>query len=143
MPEVVTRCEANYKTVITTRELSWLADEPEEAGGTDTGPTPVEMLLGAISSCMAITMRLYANRKKWPLEAVDISMNLQRVKPEECPSYENKDDRSQITVIASKITLTGDLTEEQQKRIVEIGGRCPVHKIVAEGAHFIDEMSIS
>lgn len=142
MPKVTATCSSDYKTVISTCGLEWLADEPEDAGGTNTGPTPVEMLLGAISSCMAITMRLYANRKKWPLEKVDVDINLTRAKPEECPDYENTDGRKEITVINAKIVLTGDLDQEQKQRIVEIGGRCPVHKIVEKGAFFVDELAV-
>lgn len=142
MAKVTTRNSAKYKTTITTRNLEWLADEPESAEGTNQGPTPVEMLLGAISSCMAITMRMYASRKGWPLEAVQIEMENAKVPVEECPSYENKDDRKQVDVITAQIVLYGDLDDDQKKRIVDIGGRCPVHKIVEAGAHFIDEMSL-
>jgi putative redox protein len=142
MPNVSLSLQQDFKTVTKVRDHTLIADEPEGVGGGNAGPAPSEMLLSAIGSCMAITMRLYANRKEWPLERVDIDMGSKKVQPEECPDYNNRDDRKQITVITSRIRLHGPLSNEQKTRIAEIGGRCPVHKVVAEGAHFVDELAV-
>ena len=142
MPKVSLSLNECYKTTVSVRDHTVLADEPADKGGDDTGPTPVELLLSAVGSCMAITMRLYADRKEWPLEGVDIELESVRKKADECPDYENPDGRKDVTVIATSITLCGPLSDEQKLRIAEIGGRCPVHKTVAEGAYFIDELAV-
>ena len=142
MPTVSIDLATNYQTDATVRNHTLRADEPEHAGGDDTGPTPVEMLLASIGSCMAITMKLYAGRKKWPLKRVEIEIENKKVKPEDCPDYENKDGRKDLVMITSQIRLHGDLTDEQKTRIAEIGGRCPVHKIVEKGAYFVDELTL-
>ena len=142
MPKASISLKDRFKTTVNIREHTVRVDEPTDKGGDDTGPAPSEMLLGAIGSCMAITMRLYADRKEWPLQGVDIKMESTRKKADECPDYDNPDGRKEVTVITSSITLHGPLTKEQRVRIAEIGGRCPVHRTVAEGAHFIDELLV-
>lgn len=141
MPRADVTLSAGYRTSARARNHQVHADEPVEHGGDDTAQTPTEMLLSAIGSCMAITMKLYAGRKQWPLERVRVEMESRQVKAAECPEYKNPDARDQVTVITSRITLEGPLTLEQKTRIAEIGGRCPVHRIVESGAHFIEELA--
>lgn len=142
MPKISLSLDERFKTNVSVRGHTVRIDEPADKGGDDTGPTPGELLIAAVGSCMAITMRLYADRKQWPLEGVDIEMESTRKKADECPDYDNPDGRKEVTVITSSITLRGPLTKEQKLRIAEIGGRCPVHKTVADGAHFIDELAV-
>ena len=92
-------------------------DEPEAAGGTDAGMTPVQLLLVALGGCSAITVRMYAQRKGWPLEDVSVDVKLYR------PARETPR-------IVQEVTLVGPLDDEQRKRLCEIAGRCPVHKLV-------------
>jgi len=141
MAKAHAECSQAYKTAISSRDFSWLADEPEDLGGSDEGPTPMELLMGAIASCMAITMRMYAERKSWPLDSVEVDVQNEKVAVEDCPGYEG-DKTGKIDVITAQITLHGDLDREQRTRIAEIGGKCPVHKLVASGAHFIDELRV-
>jgi len=110
-----------YQVSIDARDHRWLADEPEEAGGDDTGPQPGELLLSSLGACTAITVKMYANRKKWPLEDISIEVRFNSaVKPDPL-----------TTVIDMEIQLRGDLTEEQQARLIQIAQSCPVHKVLS------------
>jgi len=117
---------------------TYYADEPIEDGGTDTGPTPTQMVMGALGACVAMTMRLYAQRKGWVLDGVEIELDFERFKGKDYPAY-NGDERY-IHEITKKIKLIGDLTQEQHDRIIEIGGMCPVHRLIASPAFFVEEV---
>ncbi|MBS0029574.1 OsmC family protein [Chitinophaga sp. 22321] len=110
-----------YQVSIDARDHRWLADEPEEAGGDDTGPQPGELLLSSLGACTAITVKMYANRKKWPLEDISIEVRFNSAaKPDPL-----------TTVIDMEIQLRGDLTTEQQARLIQIAQSCPVHKVLS------------
>lgn len=114
------------------------ADEPVEDGGTDTGSTPTQMAMGALGACIAITMRLYANRKGWALDGVEIDLDFERFRGSEYSAYEG--DERYIHEIRKAITLHGNLTPEQKERILEIGGKCPVHRLIATPTFFVEEL---
>lgn len=103
-----------YKTELTISDHNIVADEPEELGGTDQGPAPVEFLLISLASCTAITLRMYANRKNWPLENIRVEVDFEKV--------DNK------TIFKRELQVVGDLTEEQRTRLLQIANACPVHK---------------
>ena len=111
-------------------------DEPVAAGGSDSAADPVKQLLGALGSCMAITARLYAQRKGWPLEGVDIALDIERRRGADYPDYEG--DATFVHEVSQRITLHGPLDETQRRRIIEIAGRCPVHRIVESPAFFVN-----
>jgi len=102
------------------------ADEPVAVGGADTGPTPHDMLLAALGACTAITLRMYANRKKWPLERVSVRLRQERIHAEDCKNCETKEGR--VDHIERDITIEGPLDDAQKARLLEIADRCPVHR---------------
>jgi putative redox protein len=101
-------------------------DEPVAAGGNGTGPDPYNLLLAALGSCISMTVTLYARRKQWPLERVTVSLSQQRVHARDCT--ECTDLEGYVHRIERTVHFEGDLTPEQQTRLQEIAGKCPVHK---------------
>ena len=106
------------------------ADEPESSGGNNFGPTPYELLNSALGSCTAMTMKMYADRKKWPLEEALVHVEHQRKHKEDCDECENSQ-VNKISLFERKIELSGDLTDKQKKRLIEIANKCPVHKTLS------------
>ncbi|MCE2489890.1 MAG: OsmC family protein [Anaerolineae bacterium] len=124
------------RTTVEADGHSYHVDEPLEAGGSGTAADPVKQLLGALGSCMAITARLYAQRKGWPLEGVEIALDVERRRGEDYPGYSG--DSAFVHEIRQQITLHGPLDEAQRRRVLDIAGRCPVHRIVESPALFVD-----
>ena len=102
-----------------------VSDEPADAGGTDRGATPYDLLLAALGSCTSMTVAMYARRKGWPLERVTVGLRHSRVHAQDCAACETKDAR--ITVIDREIGLEGSLDDAQRTRLMEIADRCPIH----------------
>ena len=116
----------NYQHEATARGHSVLADEPEKVGGDDRGMTPYELLLAALGSCIAMTLRMYAERKKWPLEDVTVELTHEKSHAKDCERCETSEGK--LDVIYRKVAFTGDLDDEQRARLMEIADRCPVHR---------------
>lgn len=98
----------------------WLADEPLESGGGDKGPTPTQLLLSSLGACTAITVRMFATRKGWPLTDVEVQLQLD---PESSPAGDGRD-------IRRTITLQGTLSPEQRERLLDVANKCPIHRLL-------------
>ena len=122
---VVSRKEP-YAVEISTIEHNWLADEPAELGGMDAGPSPYELLLGAVGACMTITARMYAKRKGWPLETVRVELDFSKLRAEDCNDCQTE--KGPVSLIGIRLRLEGDLDQSQRDRIAEIASRCPVKR---------------
>lgn len=137
----ITLPETGYQTIIRTRQHVYHADEPVESGGTDTAVTPMEMLLGALGSCIAITLRLYAERKKWDLQGVELELDSERFSGKDYADYDG--DEMFVHEVRKRIILKGDLDEAQRGRLMDIAGKCPVHRLIATPTFFVDELLAS
>ena len=115
-----------FRTGVAVRQHTLVADEPTEVGGTDEGPTPYDLLGAALGACTAMTLRMYADRKKWPLTGITVHVEHDRIHADDCAYCETEDDH--IDRLSRVITLDGPLDDEQRSRLVEIADRCPVHR---------------
>ena len=102
------------------------ADEPTSIGGTDAAPTPYDYLLGALGACTSMTIGLYARKKGWPLEEVKVGLHHSRIHAKDCEDCETKN--GMLDHIDIKVDLSGPLTDEQRAKLMEIAGKCPVHR---------------
>lgn len=102
------------------------ADEPSSMGGTDSAPTPYDYLLAALGSCTSMTIGLYARRKQWPLQGIAVSLRHSRIHAKDCEECETKS--GLLDHITAEIELTGPLTPEQHAKLMEVAGKCPVHR---------------
>ena len=113
---------------------------PVAAGGTDSGPDPYALLLAALGACTSITLRMYADRKGWPLTGVTVRLTQQKVYAPDCAECETRDD-SRIDRIEREIELSGPLSEEQRRRMLEIADRCPVHRTLMNPKQIVTRLA--
>ncbi len=115
---IATLGERPYTTHLLARGIAAIADEPPEQGGQDVGQAPHELLLSALAACTAITMRMYAARKGWPIDGLEVSAHMRR----------EQEGRDVDTRIRLELRRPDGLTDEQWERMMQIGAACPVHR---------------
>lgn len=126
MTQVIAKIDrAKYKTLVAARNHELIADEPVPFGQ-DLGPNPYDFLLIALGACVTMTLRMYADRKGWDLEEVEVHLEQSRVHAKDCKDCESQN--GYVHVIEKKLKFIGDLTEEQTQRLLEISDKCPVNK---------------
>ena len=135
---VTVRTGKSLYTEISANGHTLVADEPENLGGTDTGPNPYDYLVGALGACTAMTLRMYADRKGWPLESVTVRLGHEKIHARDCESCETENGR--IDRIGIDIELEGDLEESQREKLLEIADKCPVHRTL-DSETLIETMS--
>ncbi len=118
--------QTGFTTEIKAGNHAFRADEPLSVGGDDYGPGPYDLLLASLGSCTAMTLRMYADRKKWPIESITIDMNHKKVYQEDCQNCQDKS--SKVDVIERHITIKGEIDQEQKDRLLVIADKCPVHR---------------
>jgi putative redox protein len=118
--------QGRFQQAIAVRSHRFLADEPVEVGGLDSGPGPYDLVLAGLGACTAMTLRLYAERKALPLERVTVELKHSRIHAADCEDCETKE--GMIDRIERAITLRGALDAEQRRRLLEIADKCPVHR---------------
>ncbi len=114
-----------------------LADEPIGIGD-DTGPAPYDLLLAALGTCTSMTVRMYANRKGWPLEDVAVRLSHSKVHADDCANCES--DSGKVDVIERELVIEGPLDDEQRARLLEIADRCPVHRSLHDETHISTQL---
>ena len=115
-----------YSQIISAGRHVLRGDEPVDAGGGDTGPNPYELLLGALGCCASITVRMYADRKQWPLEGVHVELSYGAPHADDSAACDTE--TRMITEIEMALSFVGDLSEQQRQRLLEIANKCPVHR---------------
>ena len=123
--EAVETGRGKFQLLIRTGKHQLFADEPDSFGGLDSGPSPFQLLGSALAACMTMTVRLYADRKEWAVKRIRTAVGHSR-EPDQTPR-----DRFDV-----RLTFDGELDDEQRARMIEIAGKCPVHKVLTEGARF-------
>lgn len=118
--------EGRFTQNLQTGPHKLIADEPEAVGGDNLGPGPYEYLLMGLGACTSMTIRMYADRKKLPLDNVRVRLSHQKVHAQDCMDCESKDGK--IDEIVREIYLDGELTGEQREALLDIANRCPVHR---------------
>lgn len=123
---VMVRTEDSLRTTGMANGFGIVLDEPEEVGGHGSGPTPYDYLAAALGACTSMTLRMYADRKAWPLDAVTVEVRHGKVHAEDCEECEEKP--AKLDRFERHIRLDGALDGEQRTRLLEIANRCPVHR---------------
>jgi uncharacterized OsmC-like protein/esterase/lipase len=132
---LVAELDHKFQQEIFTDHHHWYADEPTKVGGQNTGPDPYEHLLAALGACTAMTVRMYANLKKIPLEHVEVSLSHERNYLDDAEKSENQD--SKIEALIRKVQLIGPLSDSEKVRLLEIADRCPVHRTLHNNPHVV------
>lgn len=109
--------QETYRTELRARQHSITGDEPPEVGGTDLGPRPGDFLRMSLASCTAITLRMYANRKQMDVKQIEVTVS--------------NDSTTDKTILQTGIKITGNITEEERARLMQIAKKCPVHKVLS------------
>ncbi len=115
----------------------FITDEPSSVGGDGAGPDPYTMLLGALGSCISMTVMMYARRKEWPLDRVSVHLRQQRIHAKDCDECETTTDGF-VHRIERAVTLEGQLSAEQRDRLQEIAHKCPVHRTLTSEIFITD-----
>jgi uncharacterized OsmC-like protein len=131
--DTVVRTEKSLRTDIVANGFPILADEPESVGGTNLGPTPYDLLTASLGACTSMTLRMYADRKDWPLDAVTVDLKYRKIHARDCERCESGEGK--IDHIEREISLEGELDEDQKQRLLEIADRCPVHRTLHSEIH--------
>ena len=122
---------SGFRTEISASGHGFIADEPIAVGGTATGPTPYDYILAALGACTVMTLRIYAQRKQWPLEGATVKLRTSHTHEKDCESCAEED--VDIGRVERQLTLEGPLTDEQRVRLNQIADRCPVKQTLERG----------
>lgn len=141
MPTITADLLSGFAVDITDGNHTWRSDEPIEVGGADTGPTPYELLLGALAACTCITLSMYAQRKGIAITSISARYTYEKVHADDC-GFCDDDDKGFIDTVSSQVFVEGDFDEDERARLEEIAVRCPVHKTLERGIRFSEEVFV-
>src|SRR5678816_2247683 len=126
MPPVIVRSHGTFRADIEAGAHKFVTDEPVSAGGTDEGPTPYDLLSGALGACTSMTMHFLATRDSIPLEGVEVTVTNDRMYAKDCADCASKN--GYIHRFDVQIRLSGNLTPEHRQKLLDAANRCPVRK---------------
>jgi putative redox protein len=127
--------ESGYRADVTAKGHTLVIDEPVSQGGTDAGPTPYDYIAAALGACTAMTLRMYADRRGWPLEGVTVRLTHSRVHEKDCEKCESE--QVGLDQLSRSIELSGSLTEEQRAGLLRVADRCPVGQTLTRGIRIV------
>jgi len=130
--------EEHYRSDIYAGPHRLTADEPRDVGGSDAGPNPYGLLTAALGACTSITLRMYADRKQWPLKGVTVRLKHDKIYSKDCEECENKEGK--VDNFERVLELEGDLTPEQRQRLLEIADKCPVHNTLSHVSRIVTKL---
>ncbi|MGA2403075.1 MAG: bifunctional alpha/beta hydrolase/OsmC family protein [Syntrophobacteraceae bacterium] len=130
--------KTGFRTEIIANGHSLVADEPIAVGGANSGPTPYDLLVSALGACTGMTIRMYADRKKLPLDAIIVRLRHERIHAEDCRDCD--DPNCKVDFIEREIELQGDLDQPTRQRMLEIANRCPVHRTLESGSRVTSKL---
>jgi len=136
--KVVETGEGKFSEYLLDGRHRYLADEPVSAGGNDRGPNPYELLLMALGACTAMTLRLYAARKQWPLARIAVRLRHSKIHAADCAECETREGR--IDRIERVVDLEGALDAAQRQRLLEIADMCPVHRTLTSEISIVSRL---
>jgi putative redox protein len=131
--------EEGFTTEVMIRQHHLIADEPTKVGGNDYGPSPYELISAGLGACTAMTIQMYAHRKKWLVEEVQVHLNYRKDYAEDMIASDEKP--TKIDRFERVVILKGDLTDEQKTRLLEIADRCPVHRTLHEHVEVVTRLA--
>ncbi|TVR20618.1 MAG: OsmC family peroxiredoxin [Anaerolineaceae bacterium] len=131
---VIVTLTDGFHTTAQSRQHTWHADLTDDKGGTDQAPTPEELVMGTLGSCMLQTAKLYAERKGWQIDRMSVQLSYERFSSGDYEGYDG--DASFVHEIREYITVEGPLDPRQKERVIEIMGKCPIRRLIQNPAFF-------
>ena len=132
--------QRNLQHSVKIRNHTLILDEPKDLGGDDKGPTPYEIMLAGLGACTSMTMLMYARRKGWQVDNIEIDLQHSRIHANDCETCETKE--GQLDKITRSIRIKGNLNAEQRNKLLEIAEKCPVHRTLTHENLIIDEIQL-
>ncbi len=135
---VIAKINQGFRTEIIANGHSLTADEPISVGGTNSGPSPYDLLVAGVGACTAMTLRMYADHKKLPLESVSVTLSHAKIHASDCEECETE--KGKIDRIEREISVRGNLSAEEKERLLQIADRCPVHKTLHSEVNIVSRL---
>ena len=147
MIKAILKSSPKYLTSVEVDDHIQILDEPVSLGGNNQGPTPVQSVYAALAGCICMTLRMYADGKKMPLEQIHVTVNAEKkpVNKDDERFLENPEmvDKGMVRFIHAEVIVTGNLSPENVEKLDVIAGKCPVHKMLRHGAWVTHETSLA
>jgi len=138
MRDVTARLKGSFRTELTIGPHSIIADEPESAGGNDEGPNPYGLLASALATCTAMTLHFYAKREKFELDDVEVRVASERIHAKDCADCESES--GYVHRFDVRLNVSGNLTEDQRQKLLQIAQRCPVYKTLSNEIKIVETL---